>query len=214
MSAALAVQTPKIGVVIAAGRCANTVKVRVVKQMWHKKLRKNYSVPQSYLADDFLHACVPGDIVSITPGLRTSRHKKHVVTSLVSPMRTGSERIQPEGIEGWLARREEKRVARLLRLPGVVAKAPEEGGVVGEKIGDSVIGLPVRGPGQVMRTGAWKEVYGNVMRMRERTEKKNAAEKLKATEEAKEKGAAFPIYPVFGYRKHGAPAVPMGEKTA
>lgn len=129
-------------------------------------------------------------------------------------MRTGSERIQPEGIEGWLARREEKRVARLLRLPGVVAKAPEEGGVVGEKIGDSVIGLPVRGPGQVMRTGAWKEVYGNVMRMRERTEKKNAAEKLKATEEAKEKGAAFPIYPVFGYRKHGAPAVPMGEKTA
>jgi hypothetical protein len=46
----------------------------------------------------------------------------------------------------------------------------------------------------------------------QRTEKSNTAEEQKPREEAKEKGVAFPIYDVYSYGKHGAPAVPMGQK--
>lgn len=60
-----------------------------------------------------------GDIVRIAAGYPSSAQKSHIVDALVSPMRTGTERVQPEGVEGWLRRRQEKRRKKLLRLPGV-----------------------------------------------------------------------------------------------
>lgn len=72
-----------------------------------------------HLCDDYLRACVPGDVVRIAAGYPTTAQKSHIVDALVSPMHTGTERVQPEGVEGWLRRRQEKRRRKLLRLPGV-----------------------------------------------------------------------------------------------
>ncbi|KAF8539474.1 hypothetical protein BDD12DRAFT_696868, partial [Trichophaea hybrida] len=104
-----------VGIVMAASRCLHTVKVRVSTQKWNSHIRKDYTLHKTLLCDDYLHACVPGDVVRIEPGHRTSRTKRHIVEEVVSPMRTGFERIQPEGVAGWLKRREEKRAAKLLR---------------------------------------------------------------------------------------------------
>ena len=60
-----------------------------------------------------------GDVVRIAAGYPSSAQKSHIVDALVSPMRTGTQRVQPEGVEGWLRRRQEKRRKKLLRLPGV-----------------------------------------------------------------------------------------------
>jgi hypothetical protein len=41
--------------------------------------------------------------------------KRHVVESLVSPMRTGEVRKQPEGVAAWIKRREQKLRESLLK---------------------------------------------------------------------------------------------------
>lgn len=51
----------------------------------------------------------------LAPGLRTSRRKRHVVDAIVSAMRTGEVRAAPEGVEGWVRRREERKISRAAR---------------------------------------------------------------------------------------------------
>jgi len=86
-----------------------------VKMVWNSHLRKSYPTPTHHLADDFRHSCVPGDVVRLAPGLRTSRRKRHVVDAIVSAMRTGEVRAAPEGVEGWVRRREERKISRAAR---------------------------------------------------------------------------------------------------
>jgi hypothetical protein len=54
-------------------------------------------------------------VVRLAPGLRTSRQKRHVVDAIVSAIRTGEVRAAPEGVEGWVRRREERKIARTTR---------------------------------------------------------------------------------------------------
>lgn len=67
-----------------------------------------------------------GDIVTVVSGLRTSRQKHHVVDMFVSPIHTGVERMAPEGVAGWNARREQARIAKHALRAGKAAKALAE----------------------------------------------------------------------------------------
>ncbi|KAF2028745.1 nucleic acid-binding protein [Setomelanomma holmii] len=75
----------KVGVVVSAGQMASAVKVRVAEQEWNKKFRKHFPAPKTYLVRDPNSSLVPGDVVRITSGHRTSKAIRHVVTSIVAP---------------------------------------------------------------------------------------------------------------------------------
>jgi small subunit ribosomal protein S17 len=61
------------------------VKVRVAEQEWNKKFRKHFPAPKNYLVRDPNSSLVPGDVVRITSGHRTSKQIHHVVTSIIAP---------------------------------------------------------------------------------------------------------------------------------
>lgn len=75
----------KVGVVVSAGLMKGAVKVRVAEQTWNKKFRKHFPSPRNYLVRDPNSSLVPGDIVRITSGHRTSKAIHHVVTSIIAP---------------------------------------------------------------------------------------------------------------------------------
>jgi small subunit ribosomal protein S17 len=75
----------KVGVVVSAGKMAGAVKVRVAEQEWNKKFRKHFPAPKTYLVRDPNSSLVPGDVVRITSGHRTSKAIHHVVTAIVAP---------------------------------------------------------------------------------------------------------------------------------
>ncbi|KAI5776890.1 hypothetical protein EDC01DRAFT_791864 [Geopyxis carbonaria] len=107
------------GIVVRTGFCANTVRVRVMKQKYDAHLRKTFLIPHDHLCDDHANAAVLGDVVSIVnSGVRTSRRKFHVVDRIVSAVRTGEVRREPEGVEGWFKRREAARVLKERRRAG------------------------------------------------------------------------------------------------
>lgn len=75
----------KVGVVVSAGKMTGAVKVRVAEQEWNKKFRKHFPAPKTYLVRDPNSSLVPGDVVRITSGFRTSKAIHHVVTAIVAP---------------------------------------------------------------------------------------------------------------------------------
>jgi small subunit ribosomal protein S17 len=75
----------KVGVVVSAGKMTGAVKVRVAEQEWNKKFRKHFPAPRNYLVRDPNSSLVPGDVVRITSGHRTSKAIHHVVTSIIAP---------------------------------------------------------------------------------------------------------------------------------
>jgi|TARA_R110002003_G_scaffold63_15_gene5894 small subunit ribosomal protein S17 len=75
----------KVGVVVSAGKMTGAVKVRVAEQEWNKKFRKHFPAPKNYLVRDPNSSLVPGDVVRITSGHRTSKAIHHVVTSIIAP---------------------------------------------------------------------------------------------------------------------------------
>ncbi|KAF2819548.1 nucleic acid-binding protein [Ophiobolus disseminans] len=75
----------KVGVVVSAGLMAGAVKVRVAERAWNKKFRKYFPAPHNYLVRDPNSSLVPGDVVRITSGHRTSKRIRHVVTAIVAP---------------------------------------------------------------------------------------------------------------------------------
>ncbi|KAH7081854.1 hypothetical protein BKA63DRAFT_504782 [Paraphoma chrysanthemicola] len=79
------IHSQKVGVVVSAGKMAGAVKVRVAEQEWNKKFRKHFPAPKNYLVRDPNSSLVPGDVVRITSGHRTSKQIHHVVTSIIAP---------------------------------------------------------------------------------------------------------------------------------
>ncbi|KAK4452088.1 hypothetical protein QBC34DRAFT_399147 [Podospora aff. communis PSN243] len=73
------------GVVLSAGLMERTVKVRVPSLKWNKLLKKHFNNPQTYLVHDPNNSLRTGDVVSISPGFRTSQHKRHVVNHIIKP---------------------------------------------------------------------------------------------------------------------------------
>ncbi|KAF1916361.1 hypothetical protein BDU57DRAFT_516428 [Ampelomyces quisqualis] len=79
------IHSHKVGVVVSAGKMRGAVKVRVAEQEWNKKFRKHFPAPKNYLVRDPNSSLVPGDVVRITSGHRTSKAIRHVVTAIVAP---------------------------------------------------------------------------------------------------------------------------------
>jgi small subunit ribosomal protein S17 len=79
------VHSQKTGVVVSAGLMTGAVKVRVAEQTWNKKFRKLFPAPRTYLVRDPNSSLVPGDVVRISSGNRTSKAIHHVVTAIVAP---------------------------------------------------------------------------------------------------------------------------------
>ncbi|TPX09625.1 uncharacterized protein E0L32_009226 [Thyridium curvatum] len=73
------------GVVVSAGLQSKTVKVRVGGRKWHADIKKHFNKPQQYLVHDPNDSLRTGDVVAITPGWRTSKHKRHVVKHIIAP---------------------------------------------------------------------------------------------------------------------------------
>lgn len=85
------------------------------------------------MAHDERNACVAGDVVRIVPGHRSSRHKRHMVSEIVSPFRTGEQRRPVESVQEWEARQKAKYEAKVQRRaeanqPAAVLDSANEGG--------------------------------------------------------------------------------------
>ncbi|KAG0641184.1 hypothetical protein HOY80DRAFT_919359 [Tuber brumale] len=120
-----------IGIVVATGRCAKTIRVRVPKLTWNSHIRKKYTDYTHYLVHDGAEACVEGDCVRILPEYVTSKRKTHIVAEMISPMRTGSERKPLESVEEWVAKKEAKRGDKVLRRVAVKRGVVEVSGTEG-----------------------------------------------------------------------------------
>ncbi|TDZ19745.1 37S ribosomal protein S17 [Colletotrichum sidae] len=104
------------GIVVSAGRMQKTVKVRVGGQQWNQKVQKMFTKPKSYLVHDPNTSLRTGDVVSIVPGWRTSRHKRHVVKNIIAPYGTPIEERPPiPSEEERLAARIQQREAKEAR---------------------------------------------------------------------------------------------------
>jgi small subunit ribosomal protein S17 len=121
------------GVVTSAGLMQKTVKVRVGGKQWNPRVQQvrawsfsalllpNWSVnhgaypqmlakPKHYLVHDPNSSLVTGDVVSIVPGWRTSRHKRHVVKHIIAPYGPPIEERPPvPTLEERIAERDEKK---------------------------------------------------------------------------------------------------------
>ena len=73
------------GVVVTAGLMEKTVKVRVGGLKWNNFLKKHFSDPKTYLVHDPNNSLRAGDVVAISPGWRTSQHKRHVIKHIIKP---------------------------------------------------------------------------------------------------------------------------------
>ncbi|KAL9054207.1 MAG: hypothetical protein Q9162_004315 [Coniocarpon cinnabarinum] len=71
-------------VVVSAGRMQNTVKVRQVKETWHKHLRKTFYRPKQFLVHDPNSSLLEGDVITTAPE-RHSKWVKQTVAAIVAP---------------------------------------------------------------------------------------------------------------------------------
>ncbi|KAI9707199.1 MAG: hypothetical protein M1836_000159 [Candelina mexicana] len=118
------------GVVVSAGKMMKTVKVRVAQQAYNAHIRKNYRSSINHLVSDPNSSLREGDVVSIAPGWRTSKHVRHVVTSIIAPFGPAIDERPPiPSEEERLAKRAEKRTAKDERR-----RAKREGGVAGSRV--------------------------------------------------------------------------------
>jgi small subunit ribosomal protein S17 len=83
--AALRVTHELHGVVVSAGLMQKTVKVRIGNQEWNSIVKKYFSRPQEILVHDANSSLRTGDVVSIAPGWRTSKGKRHYVKRIIAP---------------------------------------------------------------------------------------------------------------------------------
>lgn len=81
---------------------------------------KFFDDPKTYLVHDPNDSLRTGDVVAITPGWRTSKHKRHVVKHIIAPSGTPIEERPPVPTEEerWnaeIARKQAKDERRLAR---------------------------------------------------------------------------------------------------
>jgi len=112
-------------VVVSAGLMEKTVKVRIGTQKWNNHIRKKFNNTTHLLVHDPRSSLRIGDIISISPGWRVSKHVHHVVSSIVAPFGEPIEARAPvpteeERIAERVARQKEKdlRRGKWWRWPG------------------------------------------------------------------------------------------------
>ncbi|KAH7325133.1 hypothetical protein B0I35DRAFT_476323 [Stachybotrys elegans] len=104
------------GVVVSAGLMEKTVKVRVGGQQWNDIVKKTFARPKHYLVHDPNSSLRTGDVVSIRPGWRTSKQKRHLVEKIIAPYGTPIEERPPiPSLQQVLLEYEEKRAAKARR---------------------------------------------------------------------------------------------------
>lgn len=140
--ATLANQTGKgfrelVGVVVNAGKMDKTVTVRVGGTKWHKGVQKYFKTPQNHLVHDPNNSLRLGDVLSIVPGWRTSRHKRHIVNRMILPAGVPLDKRPPIPTEDErLATREADFMAKKLR------KAAAKGTVIEKALQEASERLP------------------------------------------------------------------------
>ncbi|KAK3207724.1 hypothetical protein GRF29_96g152366 [Pseudopithomyces chartarum] len=115
----------QVGVVVSAGLMDKAVKVRIAGQEWNKKFRKHFPSQTTHLVSDPTSSLVTGDVVRISSGWRTSKHIRHVVTSIVAPFGSPVEDRPPILTE---EQRMELRVKQRLMKDVRAAQAGRQGG--------------------------------------------------------------------------------------
>ncbi|KAI9658784.1 MAG: hypothetical protein M1821_002344 [Bathelium mastoideum] len=101
------------GVVVSAGRMNKTVKVRVMKQAWNKKVRKYFDRPVNYLTHDPASSLREGDIIRLASGHRYAKHVRHVATQIIAPFGPPiAERPALPSLEELQAQKDDKRAAK------------------------------------------------------------------------------------------------------
>ncbi|KAH6721163.1 ribosomal protein S17 [Leptodontidium sp. MPI-SDFR-AT-0119] len=150
--------TPKIvasatrqinAVVVSAGLMQKTVKARVGVQKWNGHIKKHFNRSTNVLVHDPNSSLRIGDIISISPGWRYSKHVHHVVNSIVAPFGDPIEaRPAVPTLQERLESREAKRIRKdkkrgrwtgeeesegIVEVDGVVVEGQAEG-VEGEKV--------------------------------------------------------------------------------
>ncbi|PVH87889.1 nucleic acid-binding protein [Cadophora sp. DSE1049] len=100
-------------VVVSAGLMQKTVKARVGVQKWNGHIKKHFNRSTNVLVHDPNSSLRIGDIISISPGWRYSKHVHHVVNSIVAPFgQPIEERPAVPTLEERLESREAKRRAK------------------------------------------------------------------------------------------------------
>ncbi|KAI9787030.1 MAG: hypothetical protein M1835_002876 [Candelina submexicana] len=164
------------GVVVSAGKMMKTVKVRVAKQAYNAHIRKNYRSSINHLVADPNSSLREGDVVSISPGWRTSKHVRHVVTSIIAPFGPAIDERPPiPSEEERLAKRAEKRTAkderrRIRREEGVAASRVMKGKKTDQKLEKPI--EPGRKPQDVVKEARRKSQTS--VEKKERNEEESA----------------------------------------
>jgi len=103
-------------VVVSACLMQKTVKVRIGQQKWNAHIRKHFNRSSHLLVHDPASSLRVGDIISISPGWRASKHVHHVVNSILAPFGEPIEARPPVPTpEERIAEREAKRKLKELR---------------------------------------------------------------------------------------------------
>ncbi|KAK5168961.1 uncharacterized protein LTR77_006270 [Saxophila tyrrhenica] len=104
-----------VGVVVSSGKMDKTVKVRLPKQRWNKRIHKYFATHESHLVHDPNNSLRTGDVVQLHR-LRVSTIVHHVVASILSPFGSPiSERPPVPTADDRLAMYKKKRFAKLHR---------------------------------------------------------------------------------------------------
>ncbi|RDW77281.1 hypothetical protein BP6252_05334 [Coleophoma cylindrospora] len=113
-------------VVVSAGLMQKTVKVRIGVQKWNSHVRKNYNLAAHLLVHDPNSSLRLGDVISITPGWRVSKHVHHVVDSIIAPYGVPiEERPRVPSEAERIAEREEKMRVKVERRKEAASRANE-----------------------------------------------------------------------------------------
>ncbi|KAH8661630.1 hypothetical protein BGZ60DRAFT_455675 [Tricladium varicosporioides] len=100
-------------VVVSSGLMNKTVKVRIGVQKWNKHIQKDFNHTSHLLVHDPASSLRTGDIISISPGWRTSKNVHHVVREIIAPFGEPIEGRPPvPSEEERMAVREAKKAAK------------------------------------------------------------------------------------------------------
>ncbi|TLD30414.1 hypothetical protein PspLS_02636 [Pyricularia sp. CBS 133598] len=111
------------GVVVSAGLMDRTVKVRVGGRIYNNVIKKHFNRPKTHLVHDPNNSCLTGDVVEISPGWPTSRHKRHVIVSILAAATTPAESRPPvPSLEERIAEAQVKRAAKVERRAAIEAE--------------------------------------------------------------------------------------------
>lgn len=164
------------GIVVSAGLMRKTVKVRVTRPVFNRRVQKTFAHHVDHLVHDPSSAARLGDVVSIQSGYRASKQVKHLLSAVLTPMGASTEeRPSIPTAEELLGQRKAKRAARDEEMMGVADRverlrvlergaAKENGAEGGAEMAEEIRRL--KGSKDV-QAGMAKGINGALMRLRE-----------------------------------------------